>query len=57
MAEIEIYYPKDVKEQQAISQILSNINNEISDLKTKLNKIINIKKGMLDNLLTGKIRL
>ena len=46
-----------LREQQAISQVLSNADNEINDLKIKLNKIIDIKKGMLDNLLTGKIRL
>ena len=46
-----------LKEQQAISKVLSNADNEINDLKIKLNKIIEIKKGMLDNLLTGKIRL
>lgn len=57
MAEIEIYYPKDINEQLAISLVLSNADNEINDLKIKFNKIINIKKGMLDNLLTGKIRL
>ena len=57
MAEIEICYPKDIKEQYAISQILINADNEISDLKLKLDKIKNIKKGMMDNLLTGKIRL
>lgn len=57
MAEIEICYPKDIKEQYAISQILTNADNEISDLKLKLDKIKNIKKGMMDNLLTGKIRL
>lgn len=47
----------ELKEQQAISQVLSNADNEIDDLKIKLNKITDIKKGMLDNLLTGKIRL
>ena len=57
MAEIEIYYPKDINEQLAISKVLSNADNEINDLKIKLNKIIDIKKGMLDNLLTGRIRL
>ena len=53
----EIYLTDDIKEQVAISQILSNADNEINDLKIKLNKIIDIKKGMLDNLLTGRIRL
>ena len=53
----EIYLTDDIKEQVAISQVLLNADNEINDLKIKLNKIINIKKGMLDNLLTGKIRL
>lgn len=55
--EITILLPMEKQEQQAISQVLSNADNEINDLKIKLNKIIDIKKGMLDNLLTGRIRL
>ncbi len=55
-SKIKIELPSG-KEQQAISQVLSNADNKINDLKIKLNKIIDIKKGMLDNLLTGRIRL
>ena len=55
--EITILLPMEKQEQQAISKVLSNADNEINGLKIKLNKIIDIKKGMLDNLLTGKIRL
>ena len=55
-SKIKIELPSG-KEQQAISKVLSNADNEINDLKIKLNKIIDIKKGMLDNLLTGRIRL
>ena len=54
---LEIKLPKDTEEQCQIVRVLLNADNEINCLKIKLNKIVNIKKGMLDNLLTGKIRL
>ncbi len=46
-----------IEEQQAIAQILSDMDKEIEALKTKLKKIKAIKKGMMQELLTGKIRL
>lgn len=54
---LEINLPQNIEEQTKIINILINADNEINGLKIKLNKIIDIKKGMLDNLLTGKIRL
>ena len=47
--------PKD--EQTRIATILSNMDNEITALKTKLAKAQKIKQGMMQNLLTGRIRL
>jgi type I restriction enzyme S subunit len=49
--------PKNIEEQIMISNILSDIDNEISLLQKKLTKAILIKQGMMQNLLTGKIRL
>ena len=54
---LEIDLPQNIEEQTKIINILINADNEINDLKIKLNKITDIKKGMLDNLLTGRIRL
>ncbi|WP_157862712.1 restriction endonuclease subunit S [Thiomicrospira cyclica] len=44
-------------EQTAISQILSDMDSEIQALEQRLNKTRQIKQGMMQQLLTGKIRL
>lgn len=49
--------PATIKEQKAISDVLSNMDNEIESLEKKLEKYRNIKQGMMQQLLTGQIRL
>lgn len=44
-------------EQQAIAQILSDMDSEIELLEKKLAKYQQIKQGMMQELLTGRIRL
>ena len=44
-------------EQTAISNILSDMDTEIATLETKLSKVRQVKQGMMQQLLTGKIRL
>jgi type I restriction enzyme S subunit len=44
-------------EQTAIAEILSDMDAEIDTLTAKLNKLRNIKQGMMSELLTGRIRL
>ena len=46
-----------IMEQTHIAIILSDIDNEITALETKLEKYKKVKLGMMQNLLTGKIRL
>ena len=53
---IEIKVPK-TEEQNRIAQILSDMDGEIEALGKKLEKYRMIKQGMMQNLLTGKIRL
>lgn len=55
--ELPIFYPTDRKEQDKISEILSNMDLEIEVLEQKLEKYRQIKQGMMQQLLTGKIRL
>lgn len=50
-------YPSLVEEQQAIAQILSDMDGEIKQLEKKLAKYQQIKQGMMQELLTGRIRL
>lgn len=53
---IEIFIPQS-EEQNDIAKVLSDMDNEISNLEKKLLKAKQIKQGMMQNLLTGKIRL
>jgi len=53
---IEIDTPKP-DEQKAISNVLSDMDSEIKKLESQLTKYQNIKQGMMQTLLTGKIRL
>lgn len=54
---MNIYYPTDKIEQSAISKILFEIDNEICSLEHQIQKYQMIKQGMMQSLLTGKIRL
>jgi len=53
----EIPFPPTMEEQVEIATILSDMDAEIQSLETKLEKYKEIKLGMMQNLLTGKIRL
>ena len=44
-------------EQQAIASVLTTMDNELSALEAKRKKYEQIKQGMMQQLLTGKIRL
>lgn len=49
--------PKDVAEQEMISNILSDMDLNIYKLEEKLSKYQKIKQGMMEELLSGKVRL
>lgn len=49
--------PSSKKEQTAIANVLSSMDKEIETLNTKLEKYRNLKTAMMQQLLTGKIRL
>lgn len=49
--------PSSIEEQTAIANVLSDMDTEISALETKLAKYRKLKTGMMQQLLTGKIRL
>jgi len=54
---IEIAIPSTKVAQLAIATILSDMDTEISILEKKLEKAKQVKQGMMQQLLTGKIRL
>lgn len=47
----------ELKEQAAIATVLSDMDNEISALEHRRDKTKAIKQGMMQSLLTGKVRL
>lgn len=53
---IKMKVPRE-EEQTAIANILSEMDREIEKLELKLHKYKNIKRGMMEELLTGKRRL
>jgi type I restriction enzyme S subunit len=57
IAETKFFYPAKIDEQTAIANVLSDMDTEISALETKLAKYRKLKTGMMQQLLTGKIRL
>lgn len=54
---IEITLPESISEQQAIAQVLSAMDEEIESLEVEKEKMIQIKEGAMDDLLTGRVRL
>ena len=52
-----ILMPRDITEQKAIAQIISAMDEEIESLKIEKEKMIQIKEGAMDDLLTGRVRL
>lgn len=52
-----IFVPTDIAEQSAIATILSDMDKEIEALEAKRTKYTQVKQGMMQQLLTGKIRL
>ncbi|WP_270672173.1 restriction endonuclease subunit S [Aeromonas sp. QDB17] len=57
IANCQLYAPVNKAEQTAIATILSDMDNELQALTQKLDKARALKQGMMQQLLTGKIRL
>lgn len=53
----KITIPSDIAEQKAIADVLQSCDLEIEKLKTKLDLLKLQKKGLMQQLLTGKIRV
>ncbi|MDP1880766.1 MAG: restriction endonuclease subunit S [Parachlamydiaceae bacterium] len=54
---IEFNTPSSLEEQIAIAQVLTDMEIEILALEGQCNKVRNLKQGMMQELLTGRIRL
>lgn len=55
--EYELKIPKDYEEQEAIASALSEMDEEIANLESEKEKMIQIRQGAMDDLLTGRVRL
>ncbi|WRG80596.1 restriction endonuclease subunit S [Helicobacter pylori] len=53
----EVFCPKDLNEQIAIANILSDVDHEIISLKNKKRQFDNIKKALNHDLMSAKIRV
>ena len=54
--QLQIPVPK-LEEQAAIATVLSDMDTELTALESRLAKARQIKRGMMQELLTGRIRL
>lgn len=54
---INIRLPREIKEQHAIAEGLTAMDEEIESLKIEKEKMVQIKEGAMDDLLTGRVRL
>lgn len=57
LSNMVVYISSNIDEQQAIATILTKMDDEITALEAKRAKYEAIKQGMMQQLLTGKIRL
>lgn len=53
----EFDIPRDTKEQEAIASILTAMDEEIEALEIEREKMMQIREGAMDDLLTGRVRL
>lgn len=53
---VKLLFPP-VQEQSVIANVLSDMDNEIESLQTRLSKTKSVKQGMMQELLTGRTRL
>ena len=57
LASYNIFFPSKIEEEVKIGEYFNNLDNLITLHQCKCDKYSNIKKGMMSDLLTGKIRL
>lgn len=55
--QLTVLMPKDLREQNAIANVLTTMDEEIEALESERDKMIQIRVGAMDDLLTGRVRL
>ena len=56
LGKIRIFIPSDPAEQTAIATVLSDMDDDIVAIETKLAETQQLKQGMMQELLTGRTR-
>lgn len=54
---IKLYYPKNIQEQKQIGRVLESVDKYIDSEKENLLSLQELKKGLMQDLLTGKVRV
>ena len=57
LANVELKIPRDVAEQTAIAEVLSDMDAELAAVEQRRDKTRALKQGMMQELLTGRTRL
>lgn len=57
LVKFDLYVPPTTEEQEVIADILFDMDSDIYKLEEKLSKYQKVKQGMMEELLTGKVRL
>ena len=57
LVKFDLYVPPTKEEQEAIAAILFDMDSDIHKLEAKLEKYQKVKQGIMEELLTGKVRL
>ncbi len=57
LMKFDLFVPPTKEEQEAIADILFDMDSDIHKLEEKLSKYQKIKQGMMEDLVTGKVRL
>lgn len=57
LAAFRVSLPTSLAEQQTIATVLSDMDNDLVALESRLAKTCAIKQGMMQELLTGRTRL
>lgn len=54
---VKVTIPADIAEQEAIANVLTAMDEETETLEIERDKMIQIREGAMDDLLTGRVRL
>lgn len=54
---LQISFPKEIKEQEAMVKPLKTIDINLKKRLSRLNYLLKLKKSLMQNLLTGKVRI